>query len=299
MYHLKETAISGLFADPDIAIFNGRYYIYPTTDGFDGWSGTQFFVFSSADGKHFEKECLILDVASSQVPWAAGSAWAPCIATKGGKYYFYFCAKRPDGVSCIGVAVADHPTGPFSSCETPLITPELMKAHGISICQTIDPSIYTEGENTYLLFGNGNPVIVELSEDMLQIKAETMRNIEGAFDFREAITVLKRGDMYHFTWSCDDTGSENYHINYGISKSLYGPIEYQYPVLEKQNGSFGTGHHSIVKLPDKDSYIIAFHRFGTPLEKYPSGKGFYREICTEHLYFDENGKMKPVILTNE
>ena len=45
--------------------------------------------------------------ASEQVPWASGSAWAPCIARKNGKYYFYFCAKDKSGSSCIGVAVAE------------------------------------------------------------------------------------------------------------------------------------------------------------------------------------------------
>lgn len=292
----KKAAIQGLYADPDIAYFDGRYYIYPTTDGFDGWSSTEFSVFSSEDGKDFQKERKILDVASEQVPWSVGSAWAPCIARKNGSYYFYFCAKRPDGVSCIGVAVADSPVGKFKADPAPFITPEMMKEHGIEICQTIDPSVYSENDRTYILFGNGNPVIAELTEDMKHIKTETLKNIEGAFDFREAVTVLRHDGKYHFTWSCDDTGSENYHVNYGISDKLYGPIEYQYPVLQKQGGSLGTGHHSIVKLPGENAYRIAFHRFATPLEKYPEGKGFHREVCTELLEFDENGKMKPVII---
>lgn len=293
---LKPTAINGLFADPDIAIFQDTYYIYPTTDGFDRWSGTQFFVFSSKDGNHFERENLILDVATPQVPWATGSAWAPCIACKNKTYYFYFCAKRSDGVSCIGVATSNTPTGPFHAEEAPLITPEGMEAAGISICQTIDPSIYMEGEDVYLLFGNGTPVIAKLTPDMKAICPDTLHALSGATDFREAITVLKRDGMYHFTWSCDDTGSENYHVNYGISDNLYGPISYQYPILEKQNGSLGTGHHSIVKLPGQDAYRIAFHRFATPLENYPTGKGYHRETCIEDLFFGPDGKIKPVVL---
>lgn len=51
-----------------------------------------------------------------------------------------------------------------------------------------------------------------------------------------------------------------------------------------------------MKLPGENAYRIAFHRFATPLEKYPEGKGFHREVCTELLEFDENGKMKPVII---
>lgn len=286
--------IQGLYADPDLVFMDRKYYIYPTTDGYDGWSGTEFSVFSSEDGKTFGQPKKILDVTSEQVPWAIGSAWAPCMIKKNGLYYFYFCAKRRDGVSCIGVAVSDRPDEGFLAEEEPIVTPEEVKAQGIDICQTIDPSVYSEEGRTYLIFGNGNPVIVQLEYDMRHIIPETMRQLEGAYDFRESMIVTKRDNLYHFTWSCDDTGSENYHVNYGISKSLFGPIEYCYPVLEKQGGSLGTGHHSILKVPGQDRYIIAFHRFATPLENYPEGKGYHREVCTAELTFDEAGKMKPV-----
>lgn len=310
-YYGANPVIDGLFADPDIAFFDGRYYIYPTSDGYEGWAGTAFSVFSSENGKYFRKERQILELAGEQVPWAVGSAWAPCIAEKNGKYYFYFCGKRQDGVSCIGTAVSDSPAGEFKAQSQPILTPEMVRNCGIDICQVIDPSIYQEEGKTYLLFGNGTPVIVELEDSMVEVKRNTMEALEGAYDFREAITVLKREGKYHFTWSCDDTGSENYHVNYGISDSLYGPIQYQYPVLEKTGYSLGTGHHAIVKVQKTNEQIqeenkkgkedkkeekfkIAYHRFATPLEQYPEGKkGFYREICMGDLEFDERGLMKP------
>ena len=175
-----------------------------------------------------------------------------------------------------------------------MLTPEMMQAQGIEVCQTIDPTVYEEDGHYYILFGNGQPVIAMLAEDMLTVKEETLKNIVGAFDFREAITVLKRGGEYHFTWSCDDTGSENYHVNYGTADSVYGPITYHYPVLEKQGESLGTGHHSIVKVPGKDTYQIAYHRFAMPLARYGEEKGCHRETCIAPLAFDETGKMCPV-----
>ena len=65
--------LKGEYADPDLVCFDGVWYLYPTTDGFENWSGTQFYVFSSEDGISFHNEGLILDVASEQVPWASGS----------------------------------------------------------------------------------------------------------------------------------------------------------------------------------------------------------------------------------
>ena len=95
----KNPVLKGLFADPDMAFHNGTYYLYPTTDGFPGWSGWQFHVFSSPDLHSWTDKGVIVDLKTGQVPWATGSAWAPAIAEKNGNWYFYFCGKRPDGKS--------------------------------------------------------------------------------------------------------------------------------------------------------------------------------------------------------
>jgi hypothetical protein len=291
--------LPGQFADPDIAKFGDKYYIYPTTDGFDGWSGTQFHVFSSDDRRLWKDEGIILDLATDDVPWAIGSAWAPAIAMRNDRYYYYFCGKEPNGQSAIGVAVADTPTGPFRAQPEPLVTMSMMKRLGIKMGQTIDPSIYIEEDGTpYLLFGNAEGAIVQLGDDMVSVMEDTMANIDGLHDFREAVTVLKRGGLYHFTWSCDDTGSENYHVNYGTSESLYGPVTFHYTILEKNKDKdmLGTAHHSIMREPGRDQYWIAYHRFVTPLTRFTEGKGFHRETCLGELFFGEDGLMKRVEL---
>lgn len=289
----------GLYADPDMIKYNGKYYLYPTTDGFANWSGTEFHVFSSEDRISWKDEGIILDVASEQVPWAVGSAWAPAIWERNGKFYYYFCAKRPDGTSCIGAAVSDSPVSGFCAQETPLLTPELVREEGVDMSQVIDPSVYEEDGDVYLLFGNGKGAVVKLTEDLLHICPGTMKNLEGLRDFREAVTVLKRQGLYHFTWSCDDTGDENYHVNYGISDSLYGPVTWKYPVLEKKPECdiLGTGHHCILKEPGEDTYYMAYHRFATPTGNYPEGKGYHREVCIDAVEFGEDGLMKPVMVS--
>ena len=295
----KNPVLKGQYADPDLAFFDGKWYIYPTTDGFDGWSGTQFFVFESKDGVNFENKGLIVDVASDQVPWSIGSAWAPCITKRNDKYYFYFCAKDVTGVSGVGVAIADSPVGPFKAFDKPVLCQEIMKKNNINVGQVIDPSIFKEDDNYYIVFGNGSPVIAKLNEDMTSIDESTLQKLEGAFDFRESMIVTKYNGLYHYTWSVDDTGSENYHINYGVSKNLYGPIEYKYTVLEKDPSRdiLGTGHHSILEY-EPGKFRIAYHRFVTPLGQYTKGFGFHRETCLADLDFDENGLMKKVEMKN-
>ncbi|MGN1410657.1 MAG: hypothetical protein ACI4XJ_10865, partial [Eubacteriales bacterium] len=73
--------IKGLFADPSLIRYGNRYYLYPTTDGFPGWSGSVFHAFSASEltDSDWVDEGIILDLASDQVPWAVGSAWAPAM----------------------------------------------------------------------------------------------------------------------------------------------------------------------------------------------------------------------------
>ncbi len=85
----RSPVLPGLYADPDVRYMDGRYWIYPTTDGFPGWSGTRFKAFSSRDLVHWTDHGVVLDLGPD-VAWADGNAWAPAIAERDGKYYFYF-----------------------------------------------------------------------------------------------------------------------------------------------------------------------------------------------------------------
>ena len=78
----KKPVVEGLFADPDLACFDGTYYLYPTTDGFTDWSGTKFSVFASKDLRKFQKAADIFDMADGDVPWAVGSAWRRALQKK-------------------------------------------------------------------------------------------------------------------------------------------------------------------------------------------------------------------------
>ena len=54
--------IKGFYADPSVLYSNKtkKYYIYPTSDGYDGWSGTYFKTFSSTDLPGQTKELFLI-----------------------------------------------------------------------------------------------------------------------------------------------------------------------------------------------------------------------------------------------
>lgn len=309
--------LPGQYADPDIDFFDGKFWIYPTTDGFSSWSGNYFHAFSSTDLVSWEDEGVILDVDKSHEgnaqdywtdnttvsPWSVGSAWAPTIEKKNGKYYFYYCAKFANGESAIGVAVADSPAGPFTAADEPIVTRTM---EGITVGQAIDPSIFTDPNTgtSYILYGNGTPAIAELNDDMVSIKEGTTRKLEGLRDFREGVIVAYRDGQYHWTWSVDDANSPNYHVEYGVSDSLDGEIQYQGVLLQKDasKGLQGTAHQSDVNVTDADGndrWFMAYHRHYTPLGVFTEGLGYHRETAIEEINFDDDGLMKPMAPTDE
>ncbi|OSZ56744.1 1,4-beta-xylanase [Streptomyces pharetrae CZA14] len=286
----RSPVLPGLYADPDIRYLDGRYWLYPTTDGFRGWGGTRFTAFSSEDLVHWEDHGVILDVGPD-VTWADRYAWAPAIAERNGKYYFYFCAEQQ-----IGVAVADSPAGPFEDAlGRPLV------ARGQFAGQMIDPAVFTDDDGTsYLYWGNGRGYVVPLNDDMTSFDAARVRDITPA-DFREGSFVVKRQGTYYFMWSEDDTRSEDYHVAYATGPSPLGPWTKRGTILAKrpEYGILGTGHHSVVNRPGTDDWYVVYHRLALDGPGRPGGDGTHRETTVDRLRFAADGTITPVVPTLE
>ncbi|KXH25628.1 glycosyl hydrolase family 43 [Colletotrichum salicis] len=289
--------LPGLYADPNVAVFNGVYYIYVTTDGVPGWGGNTFYSWKSTDlvtWTRSEEPFLTLDGANGNVPWATGNAWAPTIAERDGKYYFYFSGQNAAlNRKTIGVAVADSPEGPFTAQPGAMI----LNNEAVTTGQAIDPAAFhdTASDKYYIYWGNGSPLVAELNDDMVSVNWDTVQLMTGLVDFREGLFMVYREGLYHLTYSIDDTGSENYRVGYATSKTFNGPWTYQGVILQKDTsqGILGTGHNSILNVPGTDDWYIVYHRFGIP-----GGGGYRRETTIDHLYFNaDTGLAIPVIPT--
>jgi len=300
-YH--NPAIEGYYADPYIlyAHKTNRFYIYPTSDGFNNWGGTYFKTFSSSDLVNWKDEGIILDLAKD-VSWGKRNAWAPTIAEKkiNGqyKYFYYFCAAQK-----IGVAIADNPAGPFTDLGKPLIEKH---PDGITRGQQIDPDVFTDSKTgkSYLYWGNGYLAAAELNDDMVSIKPETIKILTPDSTFREGTHVFYRNGVYYFSWSEDDTRSENYRVRYAMSNSPMGPLQIPQNNLviakDKEAGIYGTGHHSTIQIPGKDEWYIVYHRFNYPQGiKMGDAAGYNREVCIDKMEFNADGTIKQVKPTHE
>ena len=293
--------LEGYYADPDILYSEKtkKYYIYPTSDGFTGWSGYYFKTFSSDNLKDWKDEGVILDL-KKDISWADRNAWAPCIIEKKVKgkykYYYYFSAAQK-----IGVAVADNPTGPFVDSGKALID---FKPEGVKDGQEIDPEIFADPKTgkSYLYWGNGYMAVAELNEDMVSIKKNTIKVMTPDKTFREAITVFYRNGIYYFLWSEDDTRSENYRVRYATSTSPTGALTIPKNNLilakDPSKGIYGTGHNSVLQIPGKDEWRIVYHRFSRPNGiNMGDAAGYHREVCIDKMEFNSDGSIKPIVPT--
>lgn len=302
--------LPGFHADPEILYSDKtkKYYIYSTTDGVPGWGGWQYYCYSSKNLRKWKNEGVVLDAKSSQVAWANGNLWAPAaveVRQEDGSYkYFLYYSANPneDDGKKIGVAIADSPTGPFADFGKPIVSKS-----PVGSGQLIDVDVFIDpvSGKPYLYWGNGYMAGAELERGMTAIKENTVRVMTpkgGSLDdyaYREAPYVFYRGGLYYFMWSVDDTGSANYHVAYGTSRSPLGPIEVaKEPVVLRQatqHEIYGTAHNSVIQKPGTDEWYIVYHRINK--DYINNEPGMHREVCIDRMEFNADGTIKRVTPT--
>jgi len=282
----------GWYADPEGAIFDKTYWIYPTYS--DLYENQTFLdCFSSKNLQDWEKHHAIIDTA--EVKWAKFAMWAPAIVENKGKYYLFFAANdvHEGEIGGIGVAVSDRPQGPFKDLlGKPLINDIVNGA------QPIDQYVYRDDDGIWYMYygGWGHCNVVKLNDDFTAIvpwedgsiyKEVTPENYtEGPF-------MLKRNGKYYFMWSEGGWGESNYCVAYAISDTPLGPFNRVGVILQSDSDvATSAGHHSVIQIPNKDEYYIIYHR--RPLND--SGRD-HRQTCIDRMYFNEDGTIKPVKIT--
>lgn len=285
----------GWYADPEAAFLAGQYWVYPTTSApYD--QQTSFDAFSSTDLVHWTKHPRIVD--RSAITWAHRAMWAPAIAERQGRYYFFFAAndiqndQQPGG---IGVAVADRPDGPFKDY---LGHPLIDRFHNGA--QPIDQTVFHDTDGRwYMIYGGWRHCnIAQLNDDFTGFVPTESGSIfqeitpEG---YVEGPYMLKRGGKYYFMWSEGGWTGPDYSVAYAVADSVRGPFKRIGKILKQDPAvATGAGHHSVLKRPDRDEYYIVYHR-------RPIGEtdGNHRVTCIDRMEFDDRGFIKPVKMTFE
>jgi beta-xylosidase len=285
----------GWYADPEAAVFNKNYWVYPT---YSAPYKDQVFLdaFSSADLLTWNKHEHVLDTAN--VKWAKKAMWAPAIVQKDKKYYLFFGAndiQSDKETGGIGVAVSDKPEGPFvDHIGKPLID----SFHNGA--QPIDQFVFKDKDGQYYIIYGGwsHCNIAKLSKDFKSLvpfeDGITYKEItpEG---YVEGPYMFYKDGKYYFMWSEGGWTGPDYSVAYAIADSPMGPFKRIGKILQQDPAiARGAGHHSIIHNAKKDLWYIVYHR--RPLTET---NGNHRETCIDVMSFDKDGLIKPVVITNE
>jgi beta-xylosidase len=285
----------GWYADPEGVVFGNRYWIYPTYS--DKYEKQVFLdAFSSKDLVSWRKHERILDTADFK--WAKKAVWAPSIIKKGSDYFLFFGAndiQSDNEVGGIGIGISKKPQGPFKDY---LGKPLVDKFHNGA--QPIDQFVFHDKDGQYYLIYGGwrHCNIAKLNNDFTGFDqfadSSTFKEItpEG---YVEGPFMFIRNGKYYFMWSEGGWTGPNYSVAYAVSDSPLGPFKRIGKILQQDPKiATGAGHHSVIKHPEKDDYYIVYHR--RPLGET---NGNHRVTSIDKLEFDEEGLIKPVVMTFE
>ena len=200
-----------------------------------------------------------------------GSIWAPDINYINGQFVLYYSKSRWGGEwECgLGVATAQHPTGPFTDVGKLFISSE------IGVQNSIDPFFIEEEDGRKFLFWGSFRGIygIELSSDGLSIK-EGAEKQQIAGTLTEGTYIIKHDGYYYLFGSagtCCEGLNSTYRVMVARSENLFGPyvnkagrsaMENNFtPLLTKSAKVVGPGHNSEIVQDDAGQYWMLYHGF--------------------------------------
>lgn len=287
--------IPGWYADPDVQVFEGRYWLYPTYSApYD--EQTFLDAFCSTDLVTWRRMPRVLDTGA--VKWARRAVWAPCVVSNKGKYYLFFGAndiQNDRQTGGIGVAVADKPDGPFRDW---LGHPLVDRFHNGA--QPIDQFVFLDKDGAwYLIYGGWRHCnIARLKPDFTGLlpfaDGQTFKEITPEHYVEGPVMFLREG-KYYFMWSEGGWTGPDYSVAYAMADSPLGPFQRVGKILQQDAAvATGAGHHSVLRIPGRDEWFIVYHR--RPLGERDAN---HRVTCIDRMEFDGQGRIKPVKITFE
>ncbi len=304
-------AITGI-GDPFVLrASDGRYYLYATSapDGYLCWSSDNLIDWNP------EGYCY----QAGPDAWGCRDFWAPECYEINGRFYLFYSSHNKDNPNnedenyCLGVAVSDKPTGPFTDLtgnkpllqlEYPIIDVDLLRDDHGNVIANDEGQFYLyfsrccykhkvgpyEESHIYgiLLAGDCTHCI---GEPVLLLKPE--QEWEGwsapttGRRWNEGSLTLRHDGKIYMMYSANFYQEKYYGIGCAVADDPLGPfVKYEHnPVMKHDYPRVsGPGHNSVALSPDGKEMFIIYH-VHTESEK----GGFNRQVCIDRMGWDENG----------
>ena len=199
-----------------------------------------------------------------------GNLWAPDVNYIDGRYVMYYSMSVWGGEwSCgIGVAIADHPWGPYEDFM------KLFDSKQIGVQNSIDPFFIEDHGEKYLFWGSHHGIYgIQLADNGLSLK-KGAEKFQIAGQGGEGTYIHKHDGQYYLFQSvgtCCNGISSTYNVRVGRADNLKGPYydRQNIPMMESTGtlllkaNSFvvGPGHNSEIITDDDGEDWILFHGY--------------------------------------
>jgi len=271
-------------ADPAPLVHDDIVYLYTShdEDNASGFTMYNWMLYSSSDLVNWRDHGMIGGVKDpyKTFKWADGNnAWAPQVIFRNNHYYLY--APFPKGGHMvIGVAVADHPEGPFvDGIGEPLINQP-------SSSVDIDPTVFLDSDGQAYLYWGHQPSVfyVRLNQDMISY-AGGIQQVTRPQTFEEGPWFYRRNDLYYlaFASTCCPEG-----IGYATSTAATGPWTFKGSIMDGAAQSSGN-HPGIIDYKG-GSYVFGFD-YAVQLAREGKRVGERRSVCVQKFEYGADGSI--------
>ena len=278
-------------ADPATLVYNDTLFVFVGHD--EAGEGqmfniTEWVAYSTTDMKNWTSHGYVLK--PTDFDWAVYDAWASQVVEKDGKFYFYTTVQHgePHFGKAVGVAVADHPLGPYTDARGSALVKDSDTPSDRG-WDDIDPTVFIDDDGTaYMSWGNPYLYQAKLKSNMIEIDGEITR-IEVP-NYTEGPWYHKRGDLYYLTYPCFAHQGMWEKICYATSESMTGDWTY-HGILTGRTANSYTVHPAIVEY--KDQWYFFYHNAELTLNGL-SGTLGRRSATVEYLYYNDDGTIVPI-----
>ncbi len=273
---------AALVHNDSLFIFAGHDEQGPQGNNNKAFIMNDWHVLVTDDMEHYHDYGAVLSVKTFK--WANASAFAGHCEYRNGKFYWYVAVHhgtiKENGSEgfAIGVAVADHPSGPWKDAIGQALitdnTPNDVKLN-------IDPAIFYDGDDIWMYWGSWNAGRrVKLKENMIEL-ASTPEDIKIK-DFFEAPWMHYFRGNYYFSYASGYPST----TNYSMASSLNGPWTQKGVINDKMDNS-ETNHQAIFKY--LGHWYFMYHGANSP-----GGWTYRRSVNIDYLYYDRDGLIQKI-----
>lgn len=277
------------FDDAHGMVHDGRVYLFAGHDFSPEskyYTLKDWWVWSSGDLINWKLESVLKPEATF-LKMPSDECWATFGVERGGKWYWYFCIGRDQG---IGVVTADSPAGPWKD---PLGVPLIPKGIYPTPARDCDILMDDDGK-AYAVFGAHKYFIVRLGDDMIS-QAEPARplavkNPYGPFGsglMDDKPSLHKRNGLYYLSWSSF----------YAVSSNVYGPYEYKGTVIDPAHVAPEFLHKRGALFFDRHGNFFQYNNQWYYVANDLSQLGrnmYYRDSIMGYVHYKDNGDIAPV-----